>query len=206
LADLSLESEAGTALMLRLARAYDQAGDERERAFARIATAVAKFWMCKRAPQYVAEALECLGGNGYVEESIMPRLYREAPLNSIWEGSGNVMCLDVLRAIQREPKSLEALRAELSGAKALHADYDRFLQRVEADLQNADDAEVRARHIVENLALALQASVLLKTNESQIADAFIASRLADRRSGIYGTLPTGTRFRTLIDRVGYASA
>jgi putative acyl-CoA dehydrogenase len=206
LADLSLESAAGTALMLRLARAYDQVGDERERAFARIATAVAKFWMCKRAPQYVAEALECLGGNGYVEESIMPRLYREAPLNSIWEGSGNVMCLDVLRAIQREPKSLEALRAELSGAKALHADYDRFLQRVEADLQNADDAEVRARHIVEKLALALQASVLLKTNESQIADAFIASRLADRRSGIYGTLPPGTPFRTLIDRVGYASA
>jgi putative acyl-CoA dehydrogenase len=207
LADLSLESEAGTALMLRLARAYDQApGDERQRAFARIATAVAKFWMCKRAPQYVAEALECLGGNGYVEESIMPRLYREAPLNSIWEGSGNVMCLDVLRAIQREPKSLEGLRAELSDAQAMNADYDRFLTQLEKDLRDADDAELRARHIVENLALALQAAVLLRTSQSQIADAFIASRLTGRRSGIYGTLPPGTPFRALVDRVGYASA
>lgn len=201
LADLALECEAATALMLRLARAYDQGPeDERERAFARIATAVAKFWICKRGPQHAAEALECLGGNGYVEESIMPRLYREAPLNSIWEGSGNVMCLDVLRAIHREPKSLEALGAELKDAAGRNADYDRFLTQLEQDLADADEAELRARRIVENLALALEAAVLLTTNESQIADAFIASRLAGRRSGIYGTLSPGAPFRILIER------
>jgi putative acyl-CoA dehydrogenase len=200
LADLALECEAATALMLRLARAYDRADDERERAFSRIATAVAKFWVCKRTPQLVAEALECLGGNGYVEESIMPRLYREAPLNSIWEGSGNVMCLDVLRAIHREPKSLEALTAELQSAKGMNADYDRFLAQLEADLHDPNDAELRARHIVECLALALEASVLLNAKNSQIADAFIASRLAGRRTGIYGTLSAGTPFRAIVDR------
>jgi putative acyl-CoA dehydrogenase len=201
LADLTLESEAATALMLRLARAYDQApDDEHEKAFARIATAVAKFWICKRTPGFAAEALECLGGNGYVEESIMPRLYREAPLNSIWEGSGNVMCLDVLRAIHREPKSLEALRNELNGVKGMNADYDRFLTRLEDGLRDSDDAELRARHVVESLAIALQASVLLRAGKSQVADSFVASRVAERRSGIYGTLPPGTPFRTLIDR------
>jgi putative acyl-CoA dehydrogenase len=200
LADLAIECEAATALMLRLARSYDQSSDERERSFARIATAVGKFWVCKRTPQLVAEALECLGGNGYVEESIMPRLYREAPLNSIWEGSGNVMCLDVLRAIHREPKSLEALATELQSAKGLSADYDRFLTQLEADLRDPNDAELRARQIVEKLALALEASVLLRANNSPIADAFIASRLTGRRSGIYGTLGQATPFRALIDR------
>jgi putative acyl-CoA dehydrogenase len=200
LADLAIECEAATALMLRLARAYDHFEDEQQRAFARLATAVAKFWVCKRTPPLVAEALECLGGNGYVEESILPRLYREAPLNSIWEGSGNVMCLDVLRAIHREPQSLEALRSELLAAKGLNADYDRFLAGLENDLRDQADAEVRARQIVEKLALALEASVLLKANNSQIADAFIASRIAGRRSGIYGTLSAGTPFRAIIDR------
>ncbi len=200
LADLALECEAATALMLRLARAYDQAADERERAFSRIATAVAKFWVCKRTPQLVAEALECLGGNGYVEESIMPRLYREAPLNSIWEGSGNVMCLDVLRAIQREPKSLEALSAELRSVNGMNADYDRFLAQLENELRGTNDAEMHARHIVEDLALALEGSVLLNAKNSQIADAFIASRLVERRSAIYGTLPKGTPLRAIVDR------
>jgi putative acyl-CoA dehydrogenase len=200
LADLAIECEAATALMLRLSRAYDHFEDEQQRAFARLATAVAKFWVCKRTPQFVAEALECLGGNGYVEESILPRLYREAPLNSIWEGSGNVMCLDVLRAIHREPQSLDALRAELTAATGLNADYDRFLAEVEKDLRDQTGAELRARQIVEKLAIALEASVLLKANNAQIADAFIASRIAGRRSGIYGTLSTGTPFRAIIDR------
>jgi putative acyl-CoA dehydrogenase len=200
LADLAIECEAATALMLRLARAYDHFEDEQQRAFARLATAVAKFWVCKRTPPLVAEALECLGGNGYVEESILPRLYREAPLNSIWEGSGNVMCLDVLRAIHREPQSLDALRSELMAAKGLNADYDRFLAGLESELGDPTDAELRARQIVENLALALEAAVLLTANNSQIADAFIASRIAGRRSGIYGTLPTGTPFRAMIER------
>jgi putative acyl-CoA dehydrogenase len=200
LADLAIECEAATALMLRLARAYDHFEDEQQRAFARLATAVAKFWVCKRTPPLVAEALECLGGNGYVEESILPRLYREAPLNSIWEGSGNVMCLDVLRAIHREPQSLDALRSELTAATGLNADYDRFLAGIENNVRDQADAELRARQIVESLAIALEASVLLKANNAQIADAFIASRIAARRSGIYGTLATGTPFRAIIDR------
>jgi putative acyl-CoA dehydrogenase len=200
LADLAIECEAATALMLRLARAYDHFEDEEQHAFARLATAVAKFWVCKRTPQLVGEALECLGGNGYVEESILPRLYREAPLNSIWEGSGNVMCLDVLRAIHREPQSLDALRSELTAAKGLNADYDRFLAGIENDLHDPTDAELRARQIVEGLAIALEASVLLKSNNSPVADAFIASRIAGRKSGIYGTLATGAPFRAIIDR------
>jgi putative acyl-CoA dehydrogenase len=200
LADLALECEASIALMLRLARAYDHANDEHERAFSRIATAVAKFWVCKRTPQHVGEALECLGGNGYVEESILPRLYREAPLNSIWEGSENVMCLDVLRAIQREPHSLEALITELRTAKGTNAEYDRLLAQIENQLRATEDAELRARQIVENLALGLEICVLLRTDEPQIADAFIASRLSGRRSSIYGTLPVGTPFRKLIER------
>ena len=130
----------------------------------------------------------------------MPRLYREAPLNSIWEGSGNVMCLDVLRAIQREPHSLEALITELRTVKGTNAEYDRLLAHIEIQLRATEDAELRARQIVENLALGLEICVLLRTDEPQIADAFIASRLSGRRSSIYGTLPAGTPFRKLIER------
>jgi putative acyl-CoA dehydrogenase len=201
LADLLIESEAATALMTRLARAYDRAPtDEQERSFARIATAVGKFWVCKRAPAHVGEALECLGGNGYVEESIMPRLYREAPLNSIWEGSGNVMCLDVLRAIQREPQSLEALRGELASAKGADASFDRLLDRIEHELGVSDQIEARARQIVELLAVALQAVVLLRADVPAVTQAFLATRVARTGGLIYGTLPTGSDFRTLIDR------
>jgi putative acyl-CoA dehydrogenase len=201
LADLLIESEAATALMTRLARAYDRAPtDEQERSFARIATAVGKFWVCKRAPAHVGEALECLGGNGYVEESIMPRLYREAPLNSIWEGSGNVMCLDVLRAIQREPQSLEALRGELASAKGADASFDRLLDRIEHELGVSDQIEARARQIVELLAVALQAVVLLRADVPAVTQAFLATRVARTGGLIYGTLPTGSDFRALIDR------
>jgi putative acyl-CoA dehydrogenase len=200
-ADLALESEASTALMARLARAYDRAAsDEQERYFARIATAVGKFWVCKRTPPHVAEALECLGGNGYVEESIMPRLYREAPLNSIWEGSGNVMCLDVLRAIQREPQSLEALRGELLTAKGTDPHYDRLLVRLEQELGRTAEMEGRARQIVELVAIALEAVVLLRAGVTAVADAFLATRVARTGGQVYGTLPEGTACRALIER------
>jgi putative acyl-CoA dehydrogenase len=206
LADLVIESEASTALMARLARAYDRAGsDEQERSFARIATAVGKFWVCKRAPTHVVEALECLGGNGYVEESIMPRLYREAPLNSIWEGSGNVMCLDVLRAIQREPQSLEALRSELFSAKGIDANYDQLLSRLEVELGRTAEIEGRARQIVELLAIALEAVVLLRAGVSPVADAYLATRVARSGGQVYGTLPEGIDCRTLIERAAVQS-
>src|SRR5580704_15678871 len=201
LAELALESEAATALMTRLARAYDRAAtDEQERAFARIATAVGKFWVCKRCPPVVGAALECLGGNGYVEESILPRLYREAPLNSIWEGSGNVMCLDVLRAIQREPQSLAALQGELESVRGMDTHYDRLLERVKRELTSPDEMENRARQIVELLAVALEAAVLLRACIPAVTEAFLATRVARGGGQIYGTLPSGTNCRAIIER------
>ena len=189
LADLCLESEAATVTALRLARAYDRrATDEREAAFARIATAIAKYWICKRGPGHAAEALECLGGNGYVEESGMPRIYRQQPLQSIWEGSGNVVCLDVLRALQREPESLEALLDEiaLAGEPELSA---------AAEEAAAETDEARARVTVERLALALQASLLVRHAPAAVADAFRA-----RTGSAYGTLPAGVDTAAIVER------
>jgi putative acyl-CoA dehydrogenase len=188
LADLALESAAATALMLRLARAYDDPG---ERHFARLATAVAKYWVCKRAPAFVAEALECLGGNGYVEESGMPRLYREAPLNGIWEGSGNVICLDVLRALAHGPEPLEAFYAELALASGADRRLDAHVARLREELADRADLEVRARSLVERMALALEASLLVRHAEPAVADAFCASRLGDAHGHAFGTLPPG---------------
>jgi putative acyl-CoA dehydrogenase len=179
LADLALESEAATLLMMRLARAF-----ENEPAFARLATAVAKFWISKRAPMFIAEALECLGGNGYVEETILPRLYREAPLNSIWEGSGNVICLDILRALKKEPASVEAVLAELREARGADARYDSFLDSLEHELRRADESG--ARRLAEQLALALQASLLLRHSPHEISDAFCATRLSPDRGHMIG--------------------
>jgi putative acyl-CoA dehydrogenase len=178
LADLTLESEAATMLAMRLARALD----EGDRGFARLAIAAGKYWLSKRTPAHVAEALECLGGNGYVEECIMPRLYREAPLNSIWEGSGNVVALDVLRAIAKEPGSLERLRAEigLAGDERIN----RYVGATEADGREAD-----ARRVAERLALALQASLVVRFGPSIVADAFVASRLQGDSGRAFGTLP-----------------
>src|SRR5207245_1359612 len=151
-ADLALESEAATTVMLRVARAYDLAGsNEREAAFRRLATAVTKYWVCKRTPMVTAEAVECLGGNGYVEESITPRLYREAPLNSIWEGSGNVIALDALRAMKREPESVEAFRGELARAAGMDAAYDAGLRALEDDLMKGKSAEGDARRLIESM-------------------------------------------------------
>jgi putative acyl-CoA dehydrogenase len=200
LADLALESQAATALMLRLARSYDEgvASDD-ARAFARIATAVAKFWVCKRAPHLTYEAMECLGGNGYVEETIMPRLYREAPVNAIWEGSGNVICLDVLRAIAREPDSLPALLAELRTARGADARYDAALARLEAEMRDPADAERRARILTERMAVLLEASLLVRHGPAAAADAFCASRLAEGGALVFGTLPAGVRAQEIIE-------
>jgi putative acyl-CoA dehydrogenase len=203
LADLAVESEAATLTMLRLARAYDEAadGDEDEAAFRRLATAVSKYWLCKRHPAFAAEALECLGGGGYVEESIMPRLFRESPLNGIWEGSGNVICLDVLRAMLRQPQSVDVFRAELGAAAGADKRYDRWLEVVDAELGDLDQAERRARRIVEVLALALQGSLLLRYSHPAVADAFCAGRLGgegDRWA--FGTLPAGIDVGTIVER------
>lgn len=196
LADLAVESEAATTTMMRLARAYDGG----EATFARLATAVAKYWVCKRQPAMVAEALECLGGNGYVEESIMPRLFRESPLNGIWEGSGNVICLDVLRAMAREPQSVDAFRDELSLAGGADARYDSFVARLSSELSDLDAIESRARRLVEMMALALQGSLLLRFSDSAVADAFCASRLAGDWGAAFGTLPRGARVDAIVDR------
>jgi putative acyl-CoA dehydrogenase len=201
LADLALESEAATALMLRLARAYDEAvEDEGQRAFARISTAVAKYWVCKRAPHMIYEAMECLGGNGYVEESILPRLYREAPVNAIWEGSGNVICLDVLRAAVREPESVSAFLDELRLARGADRRLDARIAEIESELTDLTDAEVRGRCLVGAMALALQGALLVRHAPSFVADAFCAARFGSESGRVFGTLPPGTAFREIIER------
>ena len=187
LADLALEAEAALVFALRVARAVDAAPhDAGEAAFARIATAAGKYWICKRAPAFVNEAQECLGGAGYVEESILPRLYRQAPLNSIWEGSGNIQCLDVLRTLAREPGVLGVVDRELASAAGTDAAYDAFVDRLRAAL--AATGEAGARRLVERLALALQAAVLLRAG-SPVAPLFVRSRLAGEHGLAFGTLP-----------------
>jgi len=210
LADLALEAEAATALAMRLATAYDVAAvdavdgrdDSDAQLFKRLATAVGKYWVCKRVPQHAFEALECFGGNGYVEESGMPRLYREAPLASVWEGSGNVMSLDVLRALARSPRSLEVFLDEVSLAAGANAALDAHVVRLQRELGSADDLEARARRVVEGLALALEGSLLVRFAPAAVSDAFCASRLAGLGGREYGTLPGGTDFGALIERVG----
>jgi len=208
LADLCLESEATTALAMRLARAYDEA-DADARAgengtdaqlFKRLATAVGKYWTCKRAPGHACEALECLGGNGYVEESGMPRLYREAPLASIWEGSGNVMSLDVLRALARSPRSLEVFLAEVEQARGADARLDARVEELKRQFSDAETLETRARRVVEGMALCLQGSLLVRHGAPAVADAFCASRLGADGGLEYGTLPAGTDFEAILAR------
>jgi putative acyl-CoA dehydrogenase len=201
LADICVESEAATISALRLARSYDDsiAGDQQAEAFKRIANPVLKYWICKREPVHVAECLECLGGNGYVEESGMPRLLRQAPLNSIWEGSGNVQCLDVLRTIATNRGSLDAFFAEVSEA-AGDARLDPYASRVRADLAEVTEIEARARDLVERMALALQASLLLRFSDRAVAEAFCSSRLGGDSGMNFGTLPSGTDFARIIER------
>jgi len=201
LADLAMESEAAVALTMRIARAIDQATrDEHEAALARIATAIGKYWICKRTPAMVNEAQECLGGIGYVEETMMPRLYRQAPLNSIWEGSGNVQCLDVLRALRREPETRKALFDELASAAGLNADYDAELARLTGYFDDPDTLEFRSRYVVERAALMLQASVLLKSADPDIAREFCASRIKGEHGLNFGTLSARAPVDLLIER------
>jgi putative acyl-CoA dehydrogenase len=200
-ADLALESEAATALMLRLARAYDEsARDPAERAFARIATAVGKFWVCKRAPAMIVEAMECLGGNGYVEEAVLPRLYREAPVNAIWEGSGNVICLDVLRALAREEDTLPAFLAELRAARGGDARLDAAREELERWLAKPGDVEPAARRLVERMALALQASLLVRCAPKEVADLFCATRLGGAGGLGFGALAPGCDPAPILER------
>jgi putative acyl-CoA dehydrogenase len=194
LADLCLESEAATVTAMRLARAYDRrAEDPAEAAFARVATAIAKYWVCKRGPGHAAEALECLGGNGFVEESGLSRVYRQQPLQSIWEGSGNVVCLDVLRALEREPESATALLDEIR-----LAGDPRLTAFAEHSLRDADES--RAREVVERLAVALQASLLVRHAPGAVADAFYRSRLAREGGLAYGTLVPGDHLGSIVER------
>ncbi len=208
LADLCVEAEASTVLAMRLARAYDEAHADAEEGadssdaqlFKRLATAVGKYWTCKRTPNHAFEALECLGGAGYVEESGMPRLYREAPLASIWEGSGNVMSLDVLRALTRSPRSLEVFLAEVELAAGADARLDRSVQALKDQFAEPATLETRARRVVESMALCLEGSLLVRHAPPALADAFCASRLA-RDGGLeYGTLPAGVDFESIIER------
>jgi putative acyl-CoA dehydrogenase len=201
LADLALESEAATTAALRAARAYD----EEDSAFKRIATAVLKYWVCKRGPGHAAESLECLGGNGYVEESLMPRLYRDAPLNSIWEGSGNVAALDVLRAFAKEPEGLPAFMAEVELGAGANPHLDAHIAGLNDHIGHlgTENPQWSARRIVEDMGLALQASLLVRNAPSFVSDAFCASRLGGEgtfRSTTYGTLPTGVDAKAIIDR------
>jgi len=210
LADLALESEAATALALRLAGAVDRAvrGDEQEQAFRRLAIAVGKFWVCKRQPAVVGEALECLGGNGYVEESGLPRLYRDAPLNSIWEGSGNVQALDVLRAIRREPASLAAFLAECEAAAGADRRLDEAVTALTQTLTPAvgpgaggsSVPEGQARRVVQQMALVLQGSLLVRFAPPAVADAFCASRLGGEWGQAFGTLGPAAQTAAIVER------
>jgi putative acyl-CoA dehydrogenase len=203
LADLCVESEAATVSALRLARSYDEvaAGDEGARDFRRLSNAVLKYWICKRGPSHAFEALECFGGNGYVEESGMPRLYRESPLGSIWEGSGNVQCLDVLRAVVRHPEAVEAFANEVGEGAVMEPRLDRFAAKLRGDLtSHPETMETRARSLVERMALALQGSLLVRFGDPAVAEAFCASRLDGDWGQAFGTLPAGTDFAAIIER------
>jgi putative acyl-CoA dehydrogenase len=202
LADLCIESEAATALAMRMARAYDEAGsgDAGALGLKRLGTAIGKYWVCKRGPGHAFEALECLGGNGYVEESGMPRLYREMPLSSIWEGSGNVMALDVLRALSREPAALDAYLDELGEAAGADPRFDAFVGELREEFADPEGLEVRARRVVERMALALQGSLLVRHAPPEVADAFCASRLAGDAGLQYGTLPRGVDCDAIVAR------
>jgi len=214
LVDLMLESEAATSLVMYLSTLFDATynnihsnNTSEIRAFARIATALAKFWICKRTPETTYEALECLGGAGFVEESIMPRIYREAPLNSIWEGSGNVICLDILRAMKRSPESLQAYLSFMHETRGANKHLDAALDRLEKGLlaksMSAETLERYARTIASQLALCLQAGLMVRRSPQSISDAFCSSRLGPNRGAIFGDLPLEIDADTLVKRLPF---
>jgi putative acyl-CoA dehydrogenase len=205
LADLALESEAATALSMRLAAAFDAAhgggeGAEQERQLLRLAVPAAKYWVTKRCTPLIGEALECLGGNGYVEESGMPRLLRESPLNSIWEGSGNVQALDLLRALQRSPEALNAFLTEIGKARGADHRLDAATKDLLTELSDLDGIEARARRLVERMAQVLQGSLLVRYAPSSVADAYCASRLGGDWGAAFGTLPHTLDLPSIVER------
>jgi putative acyl-CoA dehydrogenase len=200
LADLALESEAATTLTLRMARAMDSRHDEHEDLLVRLATAVGKYWICKRTPNHAYEAMECIGGSGVMENSMFPRLFRESPVNAIWEGSGNVQCLDVLRAMQKTPAVVEAFVVELKKAKGGNALLDAHVNSLLGEFADSADFEVRARDVVDRMAVALQAALLVQHAPAVVADAFCRSRLDTRGQRNYGALPRDTDFGAILDR------
>lgn len=201
LADLALESEAATRLMLKLASAFDAPEDPLQRAWRRIVTPAAKFWICKRAIEFTGECMEVWGGNGYVETGPMARLYREAPVNSIWEGSGNVMCLDMLRAIARDPAGAMLLLQDLQDAAAGHAGLLSLMKALQHDLRAAPDVqEAQARRLAQRLVLAAQAALMRRQAPQEVAEAFVASRLDGEGGRVYGTMAAPTLQQRLLDR------
>ncbi|MFZ6674039.1 isovaleryl-CoA dehydrogenase [Undibacterium sp. Xuan67W] len=203
LADLALESEAALALTMRMARAIDnryQRTQPSEDLLLRLGTAIGKYWICKRTPQHAYEAMECIGGSGVMEETVMPRLYREAPVNAIWEGSGNVQCLDVLRAISKTPEVLPVFFAELDKAKMQHIVFDRYVEQLKTALRDTTDLEYRARDLVDRMALALQAAQLLMSAPVFVSDAFCRSRLDSQGHHQYGALPRHIGVKSIIER------
>ena len=208
LADLAVDAEAAITVSLRLAGAVDRAtrGDAAEAAFRRVGLSVTKYWLCKRFSTHAAESLECLGGNGYIEDSGMPRLYREAPLVSIWEGSGNVAALDTLRAMVKEPEAVQAFFDELELASGADRRYDDSLAMLQKEFSDADELEYRARGVVERMAMLLQGSLLLRHGNPAVADAFVASRLSGDWGVAYGTLPTGLDTATILERAAVGTA
>jgi putative acyl-CoA dehydrogenase len=200
LADLVLENEGALALTMRIARAMDSRADLHEDLLVRLCTAVGKYWICKRTPNHAYEAMECIGGSGVMEDSPFPRLFRESPVNAIWEGSGNVQCLDVLRAMQKTPEVIEAFFAELAKAKGASATLDHWVAALRKELDDSADIEHRARDVVDRMALAIQAALLLLHAPGYVADAFCASRLAGGGHRNYGTLPRGTDCAAIIQR------
>ena len=201
LADLALECESHIVLVMRLARAFDAQDDESESLLRRVLTPVAKYWVCKRAATVIAETMEVLGGNGYIEEGPIARRYREAPLNSIWEGSGNIMCLDVLRAFGRDPRTREILGVFLAGSKGRDARYDRFMDELLVELGDPTEVESRARYVTQKIALAVQAAVLLGHGPDTSAQAFLSSRLSVAAPAAFGTLPRGVDSGAMIERI-----
>jgi putative acyl-CoA dehydrogenase len=202
LADLVIEHEAALMLSMRIARSLDEREqNQHEKELARIGTALGKYWICKRTPGHAYEAMECIGGSGVMESTLMPRLFRESPVNAIWEGSGNVQCLDLLRILHKSPHALEVLMSEIRLAQGSDSQMDSYVARLQKQLNNTDQLEYRARSLVQQLALALQGSLLLRYGNGTVAEAFCASRLAENAAGwLYGNLPQGSGCKELIQR------